>query len=158
MSEGTLKVILGVDAISQPLTGIGRYTFELAQGLLQAPDIEARFFTLGRWVKDPTELIRSDRPSNSLRARARQIPFRRVLRRLYHGFNRLRFNREVKHLEGFLYHSPNFSLIPFDGPSISTFHDLSVIHYPQFHPEERVAFMSRALPLALERADHLIAI
>lgn len=38
-----VKVILGVDAISYPLTGIGRCTDELARGLMNASGVDARF-------------------------------------------------------------------------------------------------------------------
>ena len=38
-----------------------------------------------------------------------------------------------------IFHSPNFILPPFAGPSVATMHDLSTVIYPQFHPAARVA-------------------
>ena len=55
-----------------------------------------------------------------------------------------------------LYHEPNNILKPFDGPSIITVHDLSHLHYPDFHPRERVRFLERELPRSLAKATHII--
>ena len=53
-----MKVILATDAIVAPLTGIGRYAFELAQRLPTHALIEqARFFWFGRWL-DSSDLAR----------------------------------------------------------------------------------------------------
>lgn len=153
-----IKVILGVDAISYPLTGIGRCTDELARGLMDASGIDARFFSLARWVDDPRELSKPQRVSALVRRNMRSFPFRKTVRSVYHGINRWAFARMVSRLSGFIYHSPNFFLIPFDGPTIVTIYDLSIVHHPDFHPRDRVEFIEREMPKALERADHLIVI
>ncbi len=155
-----MKVILGVDAISQPLTGIGRYAYELAAGLRRrrAEGIDARFFAMARWIEDPESLLDPMRPSAVLRRNIAHVPFSGVLRRLYQRASRYRFSREVRKLQGFLYHSPNFYMVPFNGPTIATIHDLSVVHHPEFHPADRVAFMGRELPAAIERSDHIIVV
>ena len=158
MKSKEVKVILGVDAISPPLTGIGRYTYELARGLHQSGEVEARFFALARWIADPAALIDPQRPSAVLRRNMAHIPFSGLLRQAYQRTSRWIFAQEVRKLRGYLYHSPNFYMVPFEGPTIATIHDLSVIHHPEFHPEERVAFMQRELPLALQRSDHLITV
>jgi alpha-1,3-rhamnosyl/mannosyltransferase len=44
-----LKLILAVDALTPPLTGIGRYTWELASRLPLQPALETvRFYDPGR--------------------------------------------------------------------------------------------------------------
>ena len=49
-----LDVILAADALRPPLTGIGRYTYELARRLAQHEDIaRLRYFSMGHWVADP---------------------------------------------------------------------------------------------------------
>ena len=42
-----MKVIFGTDAIKYPLTGIGRYAFELAKCLSDAPEISELLFLNG---------------------------------------------------------------------------------------------------------------
>ncbi|HQZ62236.1 MAG TPA: hypothetical protein PK021_07515, partial [Dokdonella sp.] len=63
-----MRVIFNVDAISAPLTGIGRYALELAQGLATHPDIEQlRLYSAIRWVEDPADALSSNRMFASLR-------------------------------------------------------------------------------------------
>jgi len=49
-----VRVIFNVDAISAPLTGIGRYALELANGLARHEAIEElRLYSAVRWSHDP---------------------------------------------------------------------------------------------------------
>ena len=49
-----MNVVLAVDAINPALTGIGRYTWELATRLpaLLAPNDQLRYIARHRWVSD----------------------------------------------------------------------------------------------------------
>jgi alpha-1,3-rhamnosyl/mannosyltransferase len=58
----------------------------------------------------------------------------------------------------YIFHSPNFMLPLFDGKKVATFHDLSVLKYPEFHPESRVSFLRPEILKAAENADHIIAV
>ena len=150
-----MKIILDVDAVRPPLTGIGRYVLELSRGLLRRdPRVsEVRFFSSGRWVDDPGQLLDGAGPVAMLR---RRVPLHRFLRARYRQFREWRFATEVKHLSGFIYHAPNYLMMPFAGPSVVTVHDLSFLRHPEFHPRERVDFLRRELPLSLARATHII--
>lgn len=158
-SKQGLEIILGADSISAPLTGIGRYAFELARGLPQCPEVaRVRYFSLGRWVqlqqllqadevtaqKAQAKTLRSMLAGNRLAVQA----FRMVMPQL----QRLR----LRHTGQAIYHSPNFFLPPFAGPTVVTVHDLSHHVYPQFHPSARVDYMQRMLPDTLSRASHVI--
>jgi alpha-1,3-rhamnosyl/mannosyltransferase len=55
-----------------------------------------------------------------------------------------------------VYHGPNFYLPPFAGPSVCTFHDLSIFTWAHCHPPERVKYMRKEIALTLKRADMLI--
>jgi glycosyltransferase involved in cell wall biosynthesis len=55
-----------------------------------------------------------------------------------------------------VFHGPNFYLPPFNGPSVCTFHDLSVFTWAHCHPPERVRYMRKEIALTLKRADMLI--
>jgi len=64
--------------------------------------------------------------------------------------------RLKKFSKNWLYHSPNFLVPPFDGPIVTTFHDLSIQRFPQFHPKARVAFMEREMRRAVDSGAHII--
>ena len=149
-----MRVILNVDAISPPLTGIGRYALALAQRLPSHPDVEeCRYFAGYRWVAEPSAALRSNRASAAVR---RHVPFKSLALEAYFTLRQAVFARRARRMQGYVLHSPNYLLLEYDGPSVTTVHDLSWVHYPQFHPPERIRVMQRHMPRSLERATFVI--
>jgi alpha-1,3-rhamnosyl/mannosyltransferase len=154
----SLDLILGVDAINRPVTGIGRYAFELASGLRAHAQIDAlRYFSMGRWVQWSSlrALASTDTDTQGKSLRSILAANRFAIRAYYHlmpQISRWQLRREAQAL----FHSPNYFLPPFPGRTVATVHDLSHILYPQFHPLARIEYMKRAVPDSLRLADHLI--
>jgi alpha-1,3-rhamnosyl/mannosyltransferase len=152
----SLRVILNVDAISAPLTGIGRYALELARGLAIHPDIEAlRLYSACRWVDDPAHALAANRNIARLR---RALPLRTLA---LEGYALLRgglFRAHTRRLGGWLQHSPNYVLLPFAGPSVATIHDLTWLRFPDTQPIETVRFLERHLPRTLEQATRILTV
>ncbi len=156
-----MKVIFAVDCITPPLTGIGRYAWELAQRLPHISNIDqVRYFSFGRWrhLQEMQEQLSTaanfQKPSTpSLRSRLSQST---LAVKGFHFITPHFFAWRLKQEKESLYHSPNYFLPPFPGRSIATIHDLSHIYHPEFHPTARVAYILKALPDALRRADFLI--
>ncbi len=146
-----MRVILNVDAITAPLTGIGRYALELAQGLRRHALVdELRLYSAFRWVDDPAHALAANRTIAQLR---RSLPFKTQALELYTRLRSTLFRAHTRRLGGYLLHTPNYILMPFDGPTATTVHDLSALNHPETHPVERVRFLERHLPRTLERAD-----
>ena len=146
-----MRVIFNVDAITAPLTGIGRYALELARGLAKHPAIdELRLYSAYRWVDDPTHALAANRTIAALR---RSVPFKAQALELYTQLRGALFRAHTRRLDGWLLHTPNYILMPFDGAALTTVHDLSWLSYPEAHPPERVRFLERHLPRTLERAN-----
>ena len=144
-----MKVILAADAIRAPLTGIGRYAYELARGLHGHPAVdELKLMSRVRWHNHPDELIQPMEMPN--KASAPPHPVIRTLGRAL--LPPLKWMR-CRPYKDFIYHSPNYALPPFSGKRVSTIHDLSVIRHPEFHPEERVNHLLRLFPSILRRGD-----
>lgn len=138
-----MKIALSVDALSPELTGIGRYNWELAQSLAADPSIAELGFVRGRnWVSDPSVFLLADAPTAK---RPKIRPPRWLARR-----------RMKKDLKSFLFHSPNYFLPVFVDRGVITVHDLSVFHFPETHPIERVRQFEKEFPLSLDRATHVI--
>lgn len=149
-----MKVILNVDAITAPLTGIGRYALELARGLAHHQDIEAlRLYSAYRWVDDPEQALGANRTIAAVRS---HVPFKDAALEAYTQLRGALFRVHTRRMQDWLLHTPNYVLMPFDGPSVTTIHDLSWLNYPETHPRERVRFLERHLPRTLEQAAAVI--
>lgn len=161
MTPAGIDLILGVDSINAPITGIGRYALELARGLPQHPAINrVRYFALRGWV--PLQgLLEAESGASAQAASLRpslrtRLAGNRVAVRVYHALIPQLQRWQLRAEQGAIYHSPNYFLPPFPGRTVATIHDLSHHLHPQFHPAARIDYMRSALPDCLRRADHLI--
>lgn len=149
-----MKLIFSVDPVKYPLTGIGRYTYELARCLMQSQDIDELSFLHGSKIIQQLPAAGETRVSGqSLRERVQKNRFASELYRLTAPWLK---TRVLRRQAGAIYHSPNFYLPPAVERCVATFHDLSVFTWPQCHPPERVRFMQKELLLTLKRASVLI--
>ena len=142
--------------LRQALTGIGYYTQRLGMGLEKHPDIDGVFyFERFSWSRGQPRQIRRSPLEEKAKIQARRLP---LITDFYHGLRRACFRLTSGRSGAAVYHEPNYLLMPFNGPSIATIHDLSYLHYPQFHPKERIRRMEKGMPETLKRADHLITV
>ena len=152
-----MKVLFGADVIRYPLTGIGRYAYELARRLPGADGIERiRYLRGGRVVDGLPE-----RPSigwvQKEGARLRRIAARSpTIARAYLGMELLVQKQALRHLSDYVFHGPNYYLPPQSGPCVATFHDLSVFSWPECHPATRVRRMQKELPSVMKRVQVLV--
>lgn len=149
-----MKVILSVDSVKFPLTGVGRYTYELAKQLQLQNDLELSLFANGRIVKDlPIHKETKSKKTGWLR---RQLLKSDLATKTYQVLNGMQTQFSLQHHADAVFHGPGFYLPKFGGPSVATFHDLSMFTFTHYHPPERVRFMQRELKLTLQRASMLI--
>jgi alpha-1,3-rhamnosyl/mannosyltransferase len=154
-----VDVILSVEPIRFPLTGIGRYTLELARHLPAQPDVTSLRYFAGRRFLDalPGEPS-SGQPAlqSGIGAAKRFVARSDMLMKAYRVFAHASRAQALKGHGSALFHGPNFYLPPFPGRSVVTIHDLSIFSHPDFHPIERVRYMREEIKLTLERASMLI--
>ena len=137
-----LAVTLGIDALSPLLSGIGRYSWELATGLRGRREIDRiTYYARSRVIADPRVLLESDEPP-AIRRR----------------FGRLQARVERRRLRSDLFHGPNFFLPPFVERGIITVHDLSVLRFPESHPAARLREYAMHFESSLARAAHIITV
>lgn len=134
-----MRLTLCVDALEPNLGGIGRYTWQLYQGLSKRDEISLRCYGRNRLVRDPAELLRSEQPNRR----------RRRLKKLAAWW-------EMRALSNGLVHGPNYFLPPFADRGIITIHDLSVFRYPETHPAERLKQFEREFHSSLSRAVRIL--
>lgn len=163
----TLRVAINTTSMLGRPTGIGYYTAELIAALQrQAVDVvghhSRQWFPAGHGSSEPPAAAT---PSALRRARQRLVSFAGQLPGLRIGFERLRDRQNLEAIvQGLrthapdVYHEPNFVTPCLELPTVITVHDLSCFRFPQFHPVDRVRFMQRRLPAAIESADRIIAV
>lgn len=144
-----MRIAFNATALLSPLTGIGQYAFELAQRLRADPSLSPDFFYASTWSRD---VRHSPLPGTRvvLPLIRRYIPNSYAIRRYVQGKY---FQRGVRRLQPDVYHEPNFLPFEFEGPTVTTVHDLSWIHHPEAHPEERVKALNRHFEPCLRRSD-----
>lgn len=149
-----MKVIFGTDAIKYPLTGIGRYAFELAKCLSNSPEIYELLFLHGHRITQQMPLVKEN--SSSTEGLKSLIKKNRLASEAYRlTAPWLKTNLLKKHKDA-IYHGPNFYLPPMVERCVVTFHDLSVFTLPQCHPPERVRYMRKELLQTIKRAELFI--
>lgn len=152
-----MKVILSIDPIRFPLTGIGRYTYELSTHLKKNTNIDSLKFLSGYRFSELPVCVQSNSSTALSSSSLSKVVLKNVLtRELYRLVSPLLKQYVLRGYSDHVFHGPNFYLPPFDGASVCTFHDLSVFTWAHCHPLERVKYMRKEIALTLKRADMLI--
>ena len=146
---------------SAPKSGIGRYTMELIDGLRARPDIaDLQTFRRGSVGYEPLgALVRASATAMvpwSIRLRQQVLERSKLAYRMHGSLRERHYTRLLKPYGGYIYHEPHFILRPFDGLKIATIHDISIMHYPEFHPKLRVRFIMDNIEATLRDADRVI--
>jgi alpha-1,3-rhamnosyl/mannosyltransferase len=151
-----IRVAFNATPLLSPLTGIGNYIVELGRALDALGDVDAYSFYRYRWRHE----IATPPGNHSTGARGLllerlrpYVPFRGSLRVL---FRHLGFRAGLRRFGIELYHEQNYVPLAYDVPLVLTIHDLSWLHYPEAHPVDRVRWLERGVPRALERASQIL--
>lgn len=153
-----MEVLYSAHCIRYPMSGVGRYAYRLGLALEEYEELKLNYFSGTEIIARPDPLREPATPVNRNTLK-RFIPFKYHVRRFYHRWKDLRAQAEFARLQGeFLFHEPNYMLGAYQGPSIITVHDLSHIHHPECHPEDRIRFFNEHLPKSIERACHILTV
>lgn len=169
-----MRVVLLAESIQPPLTGIGRYAWELAQGLGASADIEeASFLSSRHWVSqdelrcrlsvapkrqvaDARSLLHLGALKQRLKSGLASIPSIATkyekLRQIV-GYARLMRMQSQLHT---VVHGPNYFAPPSDFPTAVTIHDLSTFLFPETHPASRVRRVEVMLKTAIREGFTII--
>lgn len=142
---------IGIDGLplTETLTGIGHYTFELAHHLaLASPSDEVEIVSPRAFL--PAIDSRSDLPANLLLTRQRTNP---ITRRWWS----IGLPRYIRRNRIELFHGTNFE-VPLERvcPTVLTIHDLSMLLHPETHEAKLVRRARRRLPLMARAATMIV--
>ena len=148
-----MKIILSVDSLKPPITGIGNYTLHLSDGLADHAKISSVLY-FSRSLTIPAERRRVFKaliPAR-LRRAMRRIPYAYGAR---DKMSELLLRKSAPDGD-YLYHEPAYIALPYRGPSVVTVSDLSHMRFPQFHLPETVRRLERHLPRSIANAAQVI--
>ena len=153
----SLRVAFNATPLLSPLTGVGQYIVNLGIALAATCDVDLYSFYGYRWRHEAPAPPPDDwrhRGARRLRDAIKPfIPLKRPLRLLQ---QQVQFARGIRRNAIDVYHEPNYIPLRCEAPVVITVHDLSWLHYPQMHPADRVRWLNRSLPAALERAAAIL--
>lgn len=155
-----MNILLGLESLAPPRTGIGRYTACLLREYL-ARRLAIAGLMHGQRIDQAqalAHLVADQRPAQDWRGplwrRAlSHLPGIRSLWQLTRSLRSLKLD-----LKGTLYHEPNYIAPRLDCPLVVTVHDLSHLRFPAWHPRARVRWLERHLPDTLARASKVITV
>ena len=152
-----LRLGLNATPLLSPLTGIGNYIAHLATALDASGEVDLYSFYGRVWEHArpaPPAGVASDPNARRIRdAVKRFVPCNRELRQAQ---PQLLFRRGARRNGIELYHEPNYVPFRADVPVVITVHDLSWLRFPETHPPDRVRWLQRELPRAIERAAAIL--
>lgn len=149
-----MKVILSVEPVRFPLTGIGRYAYELAKGLQSSEHVsELKLFSGTRFLPGLPEPVSESGSTYGLKRLVQQSSLAMEAYRLLMPTIR---KHALKDHGDFIYHGPNFFLPPFPGKKIATFHDLSPFKWSECFDPAKVGYLQKEFERTLSTADALI--
>lgn len=153
-----MNLLVNATPLTGLLTGISRYLRNLYAHLMTMPEFTVHFFNGGQihrhmprqaepgaWIQTAEAVWRLPDPA--------VVGLRSALWLLYEFRLNTQLRRDID-----IYHETAFTpaKVRSQTPQVFTLHDLSLMHYPQFHPKERVWFSDIFFNRRLPEADHII--
>ena len=173
-----MKILWNILPTLGPRTGIGWYARETLSALRSTSSSEEEYLespgAIGRsvrlaWLRVRPWFQEEANASRAMAAGAASLGTVRPARSWKHwaleqarliqdGAQRRTLNRLYRSGQVDLYHEPNFLPWSSDVPTASTFHDLSAILHPQWHPADRVARFEALARKAVDRCSHFFTL
>ena len=164
-----MKLLIDLNSLKYPLTGIGQYTLNLVKEMLdddQVKDIKGMRSSKYLDRHQISVLIASleqghqtDQPLiRYLKKITRLTLIVRIVRKAVHTYREIRFRFYRNMFKHYIYWEPNYICLNHQGVCVPTVHDLSHLICPQFHPKARVKYLEAELPRTLARAKHVIVV
>ncbi len=157
-----MRVALNATPLLSPLTGIGQYTYQIAKGLQNNPEVNPSYFYAGVWSdqvrEDSTNIGNMGTTQKNLRSVIKKAIPNGIRYRMSRAWRQRSFSKGCQANQIQVYHEPNFLTYKHDVPTVLTVHDLSWIRFPHTHAKAHVAEMNHYFPDSLMRADKIITV
>lgn len=172
-----MKVLINLNSLQHPLTGIGEYTLNITRNLLsneRLDDIRGIHFHRCLNRQQIRKLVNSfdnigqqhsmastasKLTSSKLFDRNSKLRYvGKVLRKSAYIYSDLYLKFYQQLLADYVYWEPNYTVLKHKGSIVPTVHDLSHLDCPQYHPKDRVKHLNRVLPDTIAKANHVVVV
>jgi len=164
-----MKLLINLNSLNYPLTGIGEYTLNLVKEILdddQVQDIKGMRSSkyldrhqISALIASLEQGYQADQPlTRYLKKMSRLTLIARIARKAIHTYREIGFRFYRNMLKHYIYWEPNYICLNHQGVCVPTVHDLSHLICPEFHPKARVKYLEAELPGTLARAQHVIVV
>jgi len=166
LSLSQIKIIVNLDSITRPLTGIGQISLNLVDELHNHNNVESLYCYISSKLIPCPELPdlfslipNSDKNFNIfynfLKSQLRKYS---LIRWVYTSYKYRNFWKQVQDKEDYVYLEAGFILRPFPGPCVPIIYDLAFLQYPEFHIPSFNQKLNNELPDTLARASKIITL
>jgi len=165
-SKHPLKIIVNLDSVTHPLTGIGHFSLNLIEELRNHPEVESLFCNIGSKLKPCPEkpelfnLIPNSFEEDKNFLSLLKVKLRRfsLLRWIYKNFKNYHFLKQTRETKGYIYLETAFLLKSFPGPGVPIIYDLSFVQYPEFQIPSITQKLKNEFSDTLARASKIITL
>ena len=158
----TMKIALDYTTGIYPGAGVARYTRSLVGALAQLDDEnEYSLFYATRGLPSPTPETEQADMLFAHHPNFRPVGIPLSVRQMFAAWQRLRLPLPVDFFTGRcdVMHSPDFVSPPHrSGADVITIHDMSFMVVPEHAEPNLAGFLSKTVPIAVRRADRVIAV
>ena len=152
-----MRVVLDGIPLLTPITGIGRYTSELARALKELPNPPVVTFNYGYRV------INNDPIKNSENPMIFDRYIFKILKNFFPNHTKELIKKSIINYKNrgnrpHIYHATNYVADYFGAPIISTIHDLCFMRYPETLTRKRLNWLKDGLPKTIKKAKYIITI
>lgn len=143
-----MRVLIDATPLLSLKGGIGHYTNKIASALIDSKKFDANFFFVDCFAKKIEDIIY---PKENI--------IKRILNKnlkIKHTVSNYHINRFIKKNKIELFHQPNFISYNLNIKNISTIHDLSWIHFPNFFLKNELKNFDLFFEKTLQNSNKLI--
>ncbi|WP_027713649.1 glycosyltransferase family 4 protein [Dickeya chrysanthemi] len=155
-----MKIIISSDSVKFPLTGIGRYTYELITAFKEFEFLnEIKFLNGYSVTSDLTyshDILNQGVGNTLKRSLLNSLKNSNSFVNAYRLASQYLKRNALSSYKDHIFHGTNFFVPKFDGKSISTFHDLSPFVMPGCIESKRRSFLQKQLSESVKNATFFI--
>ncbi|MCM8819700.1 MAG: glycosyltransferase family 4 protein [Candidatus Omnitrophica bacterium] len=150
-----MKIIINTTPLLSPLTGVGKYTYQIAKALIDL-DRKNKYAFYQGYFSDTLFSPRTEQKFLSYVGYVKSFfTYSPMTKRIWHSFKNLGLKFRSDEFD--LYFEPNFIPLPIRARKIIvTIHDFSFHLFPEWHPPDRIQYFQKNFWNNIMKADKII--